>query len=107
MRVSCERFPDRPALIFADGLIVTRQELLRRVEMLAAYLRERLSAGERVAIMMSNRTEFTIAFFAVSAVRAVLVSLNPTARQHDAGYILRDSQSVLVITEESTYELID
>jgi crotonobetaine/carnitine-CoA ligase len=107
MRASCERFPDRPALLFEDGLTVTRRELLDRAEAFAGFLRERVSPGERVAIMLGNRTEFLIAFFAVSAVRAVLVSLSPESQQHDAGYMLRDSQSVLVITEEEHRDVVE
>jgi acyl-CoA synthetase (AMP-forming)/AMP-acid ligase II len=106
MRSACDRFPDRPALIFTDGLSVSRRELLHRTEALAAFLAGRISPGERVAVMISNRAEFMVAFFAISAVRAVLVSLSPTARHHDAGYILRDSGSVLVITEDANEELI-
>src|SRR5438270_11205151 len=75
-RAACEQDPARPALIFDDGLIVTRGELLDRAERFAAYLHDYLSPGDRVAIMLSNRAEFMIAWLALVANRATLVSMN-------------------------------
>jgi crotonobetaine/carnitine-CoA ligase len=105
-RRACERDPERPALIFEDGLVLTRRELLERAERFAAYLRDRVAPGDRVAIMLSNRAEFMIAWLAVVANRATLVSINTEAREYDAGHILRDSQAVLVIVGEEGYSLI-
>ena len=47
--------------------------------------------------MMPNRAEFMIAWLAAVACRAVLVSLNPAARSHDAGHILRDSAARVAV----------
>jgi carnitine-CoA ligase len=93
----CSEDPERPAIIVEDGLVVTRRELLERCEHFAGYLQEHLKPGDRVAVMLDNRVEFMIAFFAIMANRATLVSIAPTAQSHDAGHILRDSQPVLAI----------
>jgi crotonobetaine/carnitine-CoA ligase len=93
----CLEDPDRPAIIIEDGLVVTRRELLERCEHFAAFLEGHLKPGDRVAVMLDNRVEFMIAFFAIMANRATLVSIAPTAQSHDAGHILRDSQPVLAI----------
>jgi len=103
---ACTRNPERPALIFEDGLTLTRGELLERAERFAAYLHERVVPGDCVAIMLSNRAEFMIAWLAVAANRATLVSINTEAQEHDAGHILRDSQAVLVIVGEEGCSLI-
>jgi crotonobetaine/carnitine-CoA ligase len=88
---ACRDEPARPALIFEDGVVVTRRELWAQVESFAGYLQARLQPGDRVAVMMANRAEFMITWLAVVACRGVLVSLNPAARSHDAGHVLRDS----------------
>jgi crotonobetaine/carnitine-CoA ligase len=49
--------------------------------------------------MMPNRAEFMIAWLAAVACRAELVSLNPAARSHDAGHILRDSAAKIAIVD--------
>jgi len=87
----CTRLPDQPVLIYEDGVVVKRRELLEQSERFAAFLADRVKPGDHVAIMMGNRTEYFIALYATIANRAILVSLNPDAKEHDAGYVLRDS----------------
>jgi len=101
------RLADKPLLIYEDGLQVTRGELLDHAERFAGYLADRVGKGDRVAIMIGNRTEYFIALFATIATRAVLVSINPDAREHDAGYVLKDSRATIVIVESRHRALID
>jgi crotonobetaine/carnitine-CoA ligase len=103
----CTRLPDQAVLIYEDGVAVKRRELLDQSERFAAYLSDRVKAGDHVAIMIGNRTEYFIALYATIANRAVLVSLNPDAKEHDAGYVLRDSGSVLVICGAEQRPLIE
>ena len=101
------RRTDVPLLIYEDGLSVTRGELLDLSERFAAYLADRIGRGDRVAVMLGNRTEYFVALFATVANRAVLVSINPDAREHDAGYVLRDSRAVIAIVEARHATLIE
>jgi crotonobetaine/carnitine-CoA ligase len=103
---ACARFPDAPAMIFEDGLVVTYAQLLRQAEGFAGYLRERVGAGERVAVMIGNRTEHMIAWLAILAVRGTMVSVNPASKAHDAGHIFRDSQAVLAIIDPEHQALV-
>jgi crotonobetaine/carnitine-CoA ligase len=91
--------PDGPALIFEDGLVITRGELLERSERFAGYLSEVTKPGEMVGVMMANRTEFMVAWFATVAVGCVFVALNPEAGPHDLTHVLRDSGAVAVIVD--------
>jgi crotonobetaine/carnitine-CoA ligase len=99
--------PDHPALVFEDGVVVSRGEFFERVEQFAGYLRDRITPGDRVAIMLGNRTEYLIAWIAVIANRGILVSINPQAKEHDAAHILKDSASVIAIAGEEQREVID
>lgn len=96
---SCIEGAEQPALIFDDGLTVTRGMLQQRVEVFAGYLSSRVQRGERVAVMLGNRTEWLITWFAAVGCGATVVSLNPAAQEHDAGHIVRDSGAVLVVTD--------
>jgi crotonobetaine/carnitine-CoA ligase len=97
VREACERGPDTPALIFEDGIVVTRERFIRLVESFVGYLSKRLSPGDRVAMMLENRTEFFVAWLAANACGASVVSMNTSAGEHDAGHILNDSAAVLAI----------
>lgn len=99
VKVACQIEPDKPALIFEDGVVVSRARLWSEAESFAGYLQQRIDPGERVAIMMPNRAEFMIAWLAVVAARGVLVPLNPTLRSYDAGHILRDSAARVAIAD--------
>lgn len=99
VRAACQADPERPILIFEDGVVVTRGQLWAQVESFAGYLRSRAGPGDRVAVMMANRAEFMITWLAAVACRAVLVSLNPAARSHDAGHILRDSAARIAVVD--------
>jgi crotonobetaine/carnitine-CoA ligase len=103
---ACRQWPDSPAMIFEDGLVVTYAELLAASEHFAGYLAERVQPGEAVAVILRNRAEFMIAWLAVVANRAVLVPVNPDDKILDAGHILRDSAAVLVILTEEHDALI-
>lgn len=104
---SCLNEPDRPAMIFEDGLVVSRGELLELSSRFAGYLRSRLSPGDVMAIMLDNRAEYMIVHLAACAVRATLVSINPTAMSHDAGHALRDSAAKLAVVGKSNQGLIE
>jgi crotonobetaine/carnitine-CoA ligase len=104
---ACRGAPDRPAMIFEDGLAVTRGELLQRSEQFAGFLAGRVAPGERVAIMVENRTEYMVAWLAALAARAVMVPINPGGREHDAGHVLRDSGSVLLIAGEEQRPVVE
>ena len=107
MVAGCRGDPERPAIIFEEGLVVTRRELLRRSERFAGFLAGRLRPADRVVVMLDNRVEFMIALFAIAANRATLVSIAPTAGSHDAGHILSDAAPTLAIVGEAQRALIE
>lgn len=96
-REALNREPESPLLVFEDGLTLSRREFRERVEALAGYLAARLDPGDRVAIMLENRAEWLVAWLAVNACNAGLVSINTSAGEHDAGHIVRDSGAVMAI----------
>lgn len=106
VRAAAQDDPGKPALIFEDGMVVSRARLWSEAESFAGYLQQRIEPGERVAIMMPNRAEFMIAWLALVAARGVLVPLNPALRSYDAGHILRDSAARMVITDPEHESLV-
>src|SRR5579864_391644 len=106
VREACAREPTEPAMIFEDGVSVTREQFLRGVEAFSGYLSDRIRPGDRVALMLENRTEFMIAWLAVNACGGSIVSINTSAGEHDAGHIIKDSASVIAIVGAAHEELI-
>ena len=76
VREACEREPQKPALIFEDGVVVSREEFRRAVEVFAGYLAGHVDPGDRIVMMLENRTEFMIGWIAANACGAGVVSVN-------------------------------
>lgn len=104
---ACRRAPAQAAMLFEDGLVVSRQLLLDRVECFAGYLAARTTPGERIAVMLETRAESMIAQLAAIAARCVVVPVNPTAKAHDAGHVLRDSGAVIAIVSVENNDVIE
>src|SRR6478609_7608583 len=86
-----------------EGGSVTWAQIHERVSRLAAALRERRAgAGDRVAIMMTNRPEFLETMFAANAIGAIVVPVNFRLAPDEIAYILTDSGASLLVVEEAT-----
>jgi crotonobetaine/carnitine-CoA ligase len=103
----CRRAPSQPAMVFEDGVVVTRGEFLEQAERFAGYLALRTTPGDRIATMLETRAEFMIALAAALAVRCTLVPVNPAAGEHDAGHVLRDSGAVMAIVDGRGKEMVE
>jgi fatty-acyl-CoA synthase len=90
----------REALVCGNARI-TYRDFAERVRAFARALIELgVGPGEHVCLWMSDRIEWMIARWAVPYIGAVLVPLNTRFRDADTGYILRQSDSVLLIVED-------
>lgn len=91
--------PDGVALRFL-GHTTTWRELDERVAQLAGALSRRgVGFGDRVLILMLNRTEFIEAFLAVNKLGAIAVPVNFRMTPPEIAFLVSDCQAQVVITE--------
>ncbi len=91
--------PDAPALRFL-GNTVTWAGLQRRVAALADALGRRgVGFGDRVMVLMLNRTEFVESVLAVNMLGAIAVPLNFRLTAPEIVFLVEDCEARLVITE--------
>ena len=102
----CDLERPGPALVFDDGAELPRASVRAQVERFSAYLSERVEAGDRVALLLPNRAEFMIAWLAIVANRAVVVSVNPSLTPTEIRFIFDDSRPVLAITDAAGAALV-
>ena len=96
------RYPDKPALIFAEQVLTYRQ-LNQQIEAVAAYLQQTLGVvrGDRVLLMSQNCPQFVIAFYAVMRVGAAVVPVNPMSTLPELTYYAENSGAkVAVVAQE-------
>jgi fatty-acyl-CoA synthase len=91
--------PDATALRFL-GHTTTWGELDRRVTALAGALSRRgVGFGDRVLVLMLNRTEFIESFLAANRLGAIAVPVNFRMTPPEIAFLVTDCQAQVVITE--------
>ncbi len=89
--------PQHPALI-SDAGTLTWRELEDRVERAARqFLTAAPARGARIALMMTNRPEFVVAYFAVLRSGNVVVPVNPGYTAPEITYVCADSGASMLL----------
>src|SRR5437016_3740656 len=84
-------------------IAITHRDALERVQALSLGLRELgIAAGDKVAIVSENRTEWALADYACLCARATDVPIYPTLPPNQTKYILNDSEAVPVFCSSMT-----
>src|SRR5687767_13741031 len=90
-------YPYRTEQIFRDAAI-TYGLLADQVNRLAWALKARgIRKDSRVALLLPNCTQFTVAYYAATALGAVCVPANPLLKPTELSYIWGDSDVKVVI----------
>ena len=91
-------WPDQSAVHF-KGLDITFSQLDKAIDVAARGLMALgVEAGDKVALLITNRPEFIVALFATFKVGAVAVPLNTRYRENDLAFVLGFSESKVLIT---------
>ena len=96
------KFADREALVFEDERYTFGElkcEIDRAAKALMALGVER---GDHVSLWLNNRAEWIFLMFALAKVGAVQVPVNTRFRTNDLDYVLRQSDSAMLITHDTS-----
>jgi crotonobetaine/carnitine-CoA ligase len=95
------QYGDRVLAVFDDDT-VTYVQVAERAGHVAAGLRDLgVDAGDRVAIMMTNRSEFLYAWFGILKLAAIEVPIHDAARGPGIAHILNTTGAKVVIVEDT------
>ncbi|MFL5664002.1 MAG: class I adenylate-forming enzyme family protein [Ktedonobacteraceae bacterium] len=101
-----ERFPENEAVIFRD-VSLTYRELDALVNAFAnALLDLDIRKGERVCLLMTNRPEFLISWFALARIGAIISPMNPSYKEREVAYQLNDSDAVAIVVQGELLPLV-
>ena len=96
------KFANREALVFQDERY-TFAELKAEVDRAAkALMALGVERGDHVSLWLNNRSEWVFLMYALAAVGAVQVPVNTRFRTNDLEYVLRQSDSVMLITHDTS-----
>ena len=107
LQTAAQRYPDKPALIYADRVLAYSQ-LHQQVEAVAAYLQQRLGVvrGDRVLLMSQNCPQFVIAFYAAMRAGAAVVPVNPMSTLPEVSYYANDSGAKVAFVAQDLLPLV-
>jgi crotonobetaine/carnitine-CoA ligase len=98
------RYGDRVLAVFDDDT-VTYAQSAERAGHVAAGLRDLgVAEGDRVAVMMTNRSEFLYAWFGILKLGAIEVPIHDAARGPGISHILGTTGAKVVIVEDAFLE---
>lgn len=95
---AAERFPDREAVVAAEGRLTWR-ELRTQVRRVATALHRRhgVKPGDRVGLLLMNGLPFCLGVFACAQLGAVAVTLNTKLRTRELEFMLQHSAARLLL----------
>jgi len=97
LQASAADRPGHPALRFQER-VLTFAQLDRAARAVAGALRARgVQPGDKVALLIPNVPEFTIAYFGILYAGAAVVPINVLAAAPEVHYFLEDSEAKLLI----------
>jgi fatty-acyl-CoA synthase len=100
-----EAHPDRP-LVLTDDLVWSYAEVRRRSQRIAAGLvAAGVKPGDHVALLMANHPDFVAIKFGIARAGAVAVPINFLNRRDELGYVLAQSDAVLLFTMDRFRDL--
>ena len=93
------RNPDGEALVCGERRMNWRDVVLQSASVAAGLRKIGIGAGDRVALLLGNRTEFVLAMFAAANLGAVTVLLGTRQQKPEIAHVLNDCGAVLLIHE--------
>jgi long-chain acyl-CoA synthetase len=106
LRKQAERLPNKVFLYFKEQEVTYRQ-LDEKSDRIAENLaRFKILPGDKVALFLPNMPEFLFAFFGALKLGAVVVPINTQLKTEEATYILKNSESRVLITTQALYPMI-
>lgn len=92
-----DRYAERPAVI-SDGRVTSYAELAQRSRRIAAGLRDLgVGRGDRVGLLINNRSEWLEAFFGATILGAVVVAFSTWSKRDELAWLLGDADLQVLI----------
>src|SRR5206468_291419 len=63
--------------------------------------------GDRVCLLMTNRPEFIVSWFALARVGAIISPMNPSYKEREVAYQLSNSEAVAILVQYELMSLIE
>ena len=122
---TAERYPENEAIIFSSPIRTVKdidrrqsgnekdvnlsyRELEALVNAFAnALLDLGIQKGDRVCLLMTNRPEFIVSWFALARIGAIISPMNPSYKEREVAYQLSNCEAVAIVVQHELLSLIE
>jgi len=94
-------YPNRVFVVTDNGTWTYEQMHAWSLRLAAGLVHRGVKPGDHIALLMANFPEFVAIKFAISMVGAVAVPINFLNKRDELGYVLKQSDAVMLITMDS------
>ena len=99
----CEKYPDRPAIIYL-GEKFTFARLRNLIDRFGTALRHLgVRKGDKVVLYITNSAQWVISFFAIQKIGAVVVPVAPIYTSFEIEYMINDSGAETIICLDTNF----
>ena len=108
LEAQVERSPDKQFLLVeSDGRVFTYREFDEEVNRAARLLGSlNVAKGERVSLLLTNRAEYLIFYFACFKIGAWAGPVNALLKPQEIEFVIRDSEASTVVTQSDLYSAL-
>jgi acyl-CoA synthetase (AMP-forming)/AMP-acid ligase II len=96
---ACAAAPDGEAVVCGAVRLTWREVEEKTARIAAGFEARGVRAGDRIALLLGNRVEFVLAFFAAFRIGAVTVPLSTRYQTPEIAYALTDCDAAMLIFE--------
>ena len=106
LQIAASHYPDRPAFHFF-GNELSFWDIKQRVDRLAGALhRLGIRRGDRVGIMLQNCPQYSMSFFAILRLGAIVTNINPIYTSPEIARVAADSGMRAIITQDTLVDAV-
>ena len=107
LQIAASHYTDRPAFHFF-GNELSFWEIKQRVDRLAGALhRLGIRKGDRVGIMLQNCPQYSMSFFAILRLGAIVTNINPIYTPPEIARVAADSGMRAIITQDTLVDAVE
>jgi len=100
-------YPENVSVVFRD-LSMTARELDGLTNSFANALRGLgIQQGEKVCVLMTNRPEYVVSFYAIARLGAIISPMNPSYKEREISYQLENSEAVAIVVQNELLPMVE
>ena len=122
---TAERYPENEAVTFSSPIPTIKGTETRQIEnekdvnltyreldalvntFANALLDLGIRKGDRVCLLMTNRPEFIVSWFALARIGAIISPINPSYKEREVAYQLDNCEAVAIIVQNELLSMIE